>query len=37
MTGAIAILAVWRFEEIMPAIVAGMTALWLLQYYSGEI
>ena len=31
MTGAIAILAVWRF--IMPTLVAGMAGLQLLQYF----
>jgi len=35
IAGAIAILVAWRFKKIMPTIVAGMAALWLLQYYSG--
>jgi len=33
MTGAIAILAVWRFKKVMPTLVAGMAGLRLLQYY----
>jgi len=33
--GVIAILVAWRFKKIMPTIVAGMAALWLLQYYAG--
>lgn len=32
IAGAIAILVAWRFKKIMPTIVAGMAALWLLQY-----
>ena len=30
--GVIAILVAWRFKKIMPTIVAGMAALWLLQW-----
>lgn len=33
MAGVIAILVAWRFKKIMPTIVAGMAALWLLQYF----
>jgi len=32
--GVIAILVAWRFKKIMPTIVAGMGALWLLQWLS---
>ena len=32
MAGVIAILVAWRFKKIMPTIVAGMAALWLLQW-----
>jgi len=35
MAGFIAILVAWRFKKIMPTIVVGMAALWLLQYYAG--
>lgn len=35
VAGVIAILVAWRFKKIMPAIVAGMAALWLLQYHAG--
>ena len=35
IAGAIAIMVAWQFKRIMPTIVAGMAALWLLQYYSG--
>jgi len=35
IAGLIAIMVAWRFKTIMPTIVAGMAALWLLQYYSG--
>ena len=31
IAGVIAILVAWRFKKIMPTIVVGMTALWLLQ------
>jgi branched-subunit amino acid transport protein len=30
--GLIAMLVAWRFKKIMPTIVAGMAALWLLQW-----
>ena len=33
IAGVIAILVAWRFKKIMPTIVVGMAALWLLQYY----
>jgi len=33
IAGAIAILVAWRFKKIMPTIVAGMAALWLLRYF----
>ena len=32
IAGVIAILVAWRFKKIMPTIVVGMTALWLLQW-----
>jgi branched-subunit amino acid transport protein len=32
IAGVIAILIAWRFKKIMPTIVAGMAALWLLQF-----
>ncbi len=32
IAGAIAILVAWRFKKIMPTIVVGMAALWLLQW-----
>jgi branched-subunit amino acid transport protein len=32
--GVIAILVAWRFKKIMPTIVAGMAALYLLQYFA---
>ncbi len=32
IAGVIAILVAWRFKKIMPTIVAGMAALWLLQW-----
>jgi branched chain amino acid efflux pump len=32
--GVIAILMAWRFKKIMPTIVAGMAALYLLQYFA---
>ncbi len=35
IAGAIAMLVAWHFKKIMPTIVAGMVALWLLQYYLG--
>jgi len=35
IAGAIAMLVAWHFKKIMPTIVAGMAALWLLQYYAG--
>ena len=35
MAGAIAILVAWHFRKIIPTIVAGMAALWLLQHYGG--
>lgn len=35
IAGAIAILVAWRFRSVMPTIVAGMAALWLLQYFGG--
>ena len=31
IAGVIAILIAWHFKKIMPTIVAGMAALWLLQ------
>jgi branched-subunit amino acid transport protein len=31
IAGVIAILVAWRFKKIMPTIVAGMAALWVLQ------
>jgi len=33
IAGAIAILVAWQFKKIMPTIVAGMAALWLLRYF----
>lgn len=33
IAGVIAILIAWHFKKIMPTIVAGMAALWLLQYF----
>jgi len=33
IAGAIAILVAWQFKRIMPTIVAGMAALWLLQHF----
>jgi branched-subunit amino acid transport protein len=35
IAGVIAILVAWRFKKIMPTIIVGMAALWLLQHYSG--
>ncbi|HKQ25587.1 MAG TPA: AzlD domain-containing protein [Burkholderiales bacterium] len=32
IAGMVAILVAWRFKKIMPTIVVGMTALWLLQW-----
>jgi branched-subunit amino acid transport protein len=32
IAGVIAILIAWRFKKIMPTIVVGMAALWLLQF-----
>ena len=32
IAGVVAILIAWRFKKIMPTIVAGMAALWLLQF-----
>ena len=32
IAGVIAILIAWRFKRIMPTIVTGMAALWLLQF-----
>jgi branched-subunit amino acid transport protein len=32
IAGVAAILVAWRFKKIMPTIVVGMAALWLLQY-----
>ncbi len=34
IAGVLAILVAWRFRKIMPTIVAGMAALWLLQYFN---
>jgi len=33
IAGVVAILVAWRFKKIMPTIVAGMAALWLLRYF----
>jgi len=33
IAGAIAIMVAWQFKRIMPTIVAGMAALWLLQHF----
>ena len=33
IAGVVAIFVAWRFKKIMPTIVVGMTALWLLQYF----
>lgn len=35
IAGVVAILVAWRFKKIMPTIVIGMAALWLLQYHAG--
>ena len=35
IAGVVAILVAWRFKKIMPTILVGMVALWLLQYYAG--
>ena len=32
IAGVVAILVAWRFRKIMPTIVIGMAALWLLQW-----
>ena len=32
MAGVVAVLVAWRFKKIMPTIVVGMSALWLLQW-----
>jgi len=32
IAGVIAILVAWRFKKILPTIVVGMAALWLLQW-----
>ena len=32
IAGVIAILIAWRLKKIMPTIVVGMAALWLLQF-----
>lgn len=34
IAGVLAILVAWRFRKVMPTIIVGMAALWLLQYFN---
>lgn len=35
VAGVLAIFVAWRFRRVMPTIIVGMVALWLLQYFNG--